>query len=102
MYTPSPIDTSRIEVPKELNNLIERLAENNHETWAKQRIEEGWVYGSTRNDEKKQHPDLIPYDELPDNEKEYDRITARETIKAIISLGFSFRRKNEKDKGSTR
>lgn len=89
MYSPSPINTSKIDIPKELNNLIEKLAENNHELWAQQRIKEGWTYGPKRNDAKKQHPDLVPYNELPESEKEYDRISTRETIKTIISLGFN-------------
>ncbi len=93
MYKPSPIDTSKIDIPEALNDLIEYLAKNNHEIWAQQRIKEGWTYGPQRNDEKKQHPDLLPYDKLPENEKEYDRSSAKETIKAIISLGFNFQKK---------
>jgi len=90
MYHPSPIDTSKIDIPEALNDLIEYLAKNNHEIWAQQRIKEGWTYGPKRDDKKKQHPDLLPYDELPESEKEYDRNSARETIKVIISLGFNF------------
>ena len=92
MYYPSPIDTSKINVPKEINALIEHLAKNNHEIWAQQRIKEGWIYGPKRNDEGKQHPDLIPYDELTESEKDYDRNSARETIKVIISLGFNLQK----------
>ncbi len=93
MYQPSPIDTSKIKLPKELEAIMERLAENNHENWAQQRLKDGWTYGPKRNDERKQHPDLIPYDKLPESEKEYDRNSARETIKAIISLGFNLQKK---------
>lgn len=93
MYRPSPIDTSKIKLPKELDALMERLAENNHENWAQQRLKDGWTYGPKRNDERKQHPDLVPYDQLPESEREYDRNSARETIKAIISLGFNLQKK---------
>ncbi len=89
MYEPKPIDTSNIELPKELNDLIEHLAENNHDTWAKQRIQEGWSFGPKRNDDKKHHPDLVPYNELSESEKEYDRKSAIETIKAVIASGYS-------------
>lgn len=90
MYQPKPIDTSHIELPDELSDLIEKLAENNHDIWAMQRIKEGWTYGPQRDDNKKEHPDLIPYNDLPESEKEYDRNSAMETIKAVIALGYNF------------
>lgn len=88
MYKPQPIDTSDIKLSEDMLSLTEKLAENTHEVWAKGRIAEGWTYGKTRNDELKQTPCLLPYDELPDSEKEYDRNTALETIKLIIKLGY--------------
>ncbi len=93
MYRPSPIDTSKIKLPKELDALMEHLAEHNHDIWAQQRLKDGWTCGPKRNDERKQHPDLVPYDQLPESEREYDRNSARETIKAIISLGFNLQKK---------
>jgi hypothetical protein len=68
--------------------LTERLAEHSHDVWATQRIADGWTYGPKRDDATKQHPDLIPYAELPEPEKEYDRKAAMETLKAIIALGY--------------
>ena len=68
--------------------LREAIAENAHDVWASARIKEGWTYGQVRNDEKKQHPDLIPYSALPDSEKEYDRLMAMDTIKLVKKLGF--------------
>lgn len=87
-YTPSPLDTSDITLPPEIMELAEKLAENTHEVWSQGRINEGWEYGEKRNDRKKKHPDLIPYGQLPDSEKAYDRNTAVETLKLIIKLGF--------------
>jgi hypothetical protein len=87
-YNPDPIDTSNVEIGPWLGELIERLAANNHDNWALQRIADGWCYGPSRNDKKKIHPDLVPYDELPDSEKEYDRRSVIETLKAIIALGY--------------
>lgn len=88
MYKPQPIDTSDIKLSEDMLSLTEKLAENTHDIWAKGRIAEGWTYGKTRNDELKQTPCLLPYDELPDFEKEYDRNTALETLKLIIKLGY--------------
>ena len=88
MYTPKPIDTSRVILPQQLLELTEQIAENVHENWSLGRINEGWVYGEHRDDEKKTHPCLVPYDQLPDSEKEYDRNTALETLKLIVALGY--------------
>lgn len=87
-YNPKPIDTSDVVLSPELLALTEKLAENTHDVWAQGRIEQGWQYGETRNDEKKLHPCLIPYGDLPESEKEYDRNTALETIKLIHKLGY--------------
>lgn len=87
-YTPQPIDTKTVELSPELNELTERLAENVHDVWAQGRIKDGWSYGPIRNDANKTTPCLVPYNELPDSEKEYDRQTAQNTLKAILALGF--------------
>jgi RyR domain len=87
-YQPTPIDTGSVTLPKSLEGLIERLAENSHDVWAAKRRFDGWTYGPARNDEAKKHPCLVPYAELPESEKEYDRRMAEETIKAIITLGY--------------
>jgi hypothetical protein len=87
-YSPRPIDTSKIELADDLSALVEHLAENNHDHWAQQRLDEGWRYGPERNDTLKQHPGLVPYNELPESEKEYDRKTVVEAIKAIMALGY--------------
>ena len=92
MYKPEPIDTSGIVLPEELLNLTEKIAENVHEVWALGRVREGWTYGPVRDDARKQTPCLVPYDELPEEEKEFDRNTAMETIKLIQKLGYNIRK----------
>lgn len=87
-YTPQPIDTSDVKLPKELEKLVEDMSKNVHDVWAETRIAQGWSYGEQRNDEKKLHPCLVPYDDLPDSEKEYDRNTSIGTLKLILKLGF--------------
>ena len=82
------LDTGEIELSPELLKLTEHLAIHVHEVWAANRIAEGWKYGPKRDDERKEHPCLMPYSELPESEKEYDRKTAIETLKAIGLLGF--------------
>ena len=88
MYTPNPIDTSNTKLPDDLLGLIEKIAENVHDVWAAGRIADGWTYGETRDDTKKHHPCLVPYDELSDSERAYDRNTALETLRLIVALGY--------------
>ena len=87
-YIPKPVDTESIQLPEELNSLVEAMAKNVHEVWAESRISQGWTYGPERNDALKHHPCLIPYEELPEVEKAYDRDTAVGTLKLICKLGF--------------
>lgn len=87
-YIPQPFDTKDIELPKELNPLVEQMAKNVHEIWSQTRISQGWTYGSERNDSEKKHPCLVPYEQLPEEEKVYDRNTSLETLKFIIGRGF--------------
>lgn len=88
MYKPNPIDTSKIELPKDLLELTEKIAENVHEVWAQGRTSQGWTYGEVRDDENKTTPCLVPYSQLTEEEKAYDRNTAIETLKLIIALGY--------------
>ena len=87
-YNPNHITTDDIELSEEIMKLSERIAENVHDVWAASRMAEGWSWGKERNDALKQHPCLVPYNELPESEKEYDRKTSIETLKLIQKLGF--------------
>lgn len=87
-YTPQPIDTMDVVLPEKLTPLVEKMAKNVHDVWAESRIREGWICGPARDDKEKTHPCLVPYEELPENEKAYDRDTALGTLKLILKLGF--------------
>ena len=91
-YEPQPIDTSSVSLTPEVLELRELLAENAHDHWALQRMADGWTYGPQRDDDQKRHPCLVPYEELPESEKEYDRNAAIETLKAIRALGYRIER----------
>ncbi len=88
-YTPKPIDTSDIQLPEELTPLLEAMAKNVHEIWAQERMSQGWTYGEKRDDTLKHHPCLVAYEDLPEEEKDYDRNTSVETLKMILKLGFN-------------
>lgn len=94
-YTPHPIDVTDITLSEDILHLSEQIAENVHEVWAAGRLADGWSWGAERNDANKEHPCLVPYDELEEAEKEYDRNTAMQTLKLIQKLGFIIKKKQE-------
>ena len=94
-YTPKPIDLSDVELTEDLNELREAIAENAHEIWAENRQAEGWTYGPQRDDRLKQTPDMVPYSQLPEGEKEYDREMAMKTIKLLKKLGYDLIKREE-------
>lgn len=87
-YIPNLEDTKNIQIPEELKPLVEEMSKNVHEVWSAGRMKDGWTYGEERNDAEKKHPCLVPYEQLSEEEKEYDRNTSVETIKLILKLGF--------------
>ena len=91
-YAPAPLDTSRVALSPAVLELTELLARHAHEVWAGQRLKDGWKYGPRRDDASLEHPCLVPYDRLPESERQYDRNAALETLKAIIALGFRVER----------
>ena len=88
MYIPKPMDTQDVCLPRELEELTELLARNAHEVWARNRVQEGWTWGEVRDDAKKTTPCLVPYEDLPESEKVYDRSTAMQTLKLVLKLGY--------------
>ncbi|MBO7049005.1 MAG: Ryanodine receptor Ryr [Bacteroidaceae bacterium] len=93
-YIPQPVDISDVILPDDITEIAEQIARNVHEVWAKSRIDQGWKYGEQRDDDKKTHPCLVPYDELPESEKDYDRDTCINTIKMMMKLGFRMTRES--------
>lgn len=87
-YSPKPISVEGVELSGDLIELTEAIAENVHDIWARARMDEGWRYGTERNDARKLHPDLVPYSKLTEREKEYDRIMAMQTLRLVKRLGF--------------
>ena len=87
-YHPKLIDLTHVKLSSDFDGLREAIAENAHDTWAMERQSEGWTYGPRRDDDKLETPDMVPYAELPESEKQYDRIMAEDTLKLLIALGY--------------
>ncbi|XP_064408728.1 ryanodine receptor 1 isoform X5 [Latimeria chalumnae] len=86
-FTPCPVDTAGIVLPPHLEKIREKLAENIHELWALTRIEQGWIYGTIRDDNKKLHPCLVEFNRLPEPERNYNLQMSGETLKTLLALG---------------
>ena len=94
-YSPKPIDVSDVVLDADLDELREAIAENAHDIWAAERMQDGWTYGPERNDELKHNPCMVPYSQLPESEKEYDRKMAMQTIKLMKKLGYDIIKREE-------
>ena len=94
-YNPKPIDLSGVELTDDLNELREAIAENAHDVWAVERQAQGWTYGAQRNDDMKQTPCMVPYSQLPESEKTFDRDMAMKTLKLLKKLGYDIVKREE-------
>jgi len=94
-YNPKLLDLAHVALPDFMDELCEAIAENAHDTWAWERQSEGWTYGPERDDENLLTPDMVPYAELPDSERQYDRVMAFDTLRLLIALGYKIE-KNDK------
>ena len=95
MYKPNPICTDGVELSDDILELSELIAKNTHEVWASGRMADGWSFGEERDDVAKHHPCLIPYEELSESEKEYDRVVSREVLRLIVKLGYEIKKTEE-------
>jgi len=92
-WLPAPINTTDIELSDDMKELAERIARNIHEVWGAARKNEGWTWGPQRDDEKLETPNMVPYDELTECERDYDRRTVTETIKTLLYMGYDISKK---------
>lgn len=90
-YHPKFLDLKHVELPNSFDELREAIAENAHDRWALERQSEGWTYGPKRDDSKLETPDMVPYAQLPESEKQYDRIMAEDTLKLMTALGYKIK-----------
>ncbi|XP_055904501.1 ryanodine receptor isoform X12 [Eupeodes corollae] len=88
-YDPNPIDTSVVHLDNDLNSLVQKFSEHYHDAWASRRLEGGWVHGDIRSDSERKHPRLKPYNMLSEYERERYRDPVRESLKALLSIGWT-------------
>ncbi|XP_039761395.1 ryanodine receptor isoform X13 [Pararge aegeria] len=88
-YDPQPINTSSVALNNDLNTIVQKFSEHYHDAWASRKIENGWVYAEGWSDSQKSHPRLKPYNMLNDYEKERYKEPVRESLKALLAIGWS-------------
>jgi ryanodine receptor 2 len=95
-YSPKLVDTSDVFLSEDLKSIVEQLAKNTHENWASVRMRQGWRYGPERSDLLKEHPCLVPFENLLESEKEHDRRIVQEILKTLLKLGFEIHKSKKK------
>ena len=95
-YIASPIDLESVNLPENIIVLREYIAENVHEDWSLQRFKEGWVYGDKTDEDKKVNKDLVPYCELLESEKQYDRDMAYDTLRMLYKMDYVIEKNKDK------
>jgi len=87
-WKPDPLPTASVQLPPDLVDLVEDLARHIHAVWGRERLAQGWRYGPRRDDARKEHPSLVPYEQLAETEKDVDRGTALEALRAAVVQGY--------------
>ena len=87
-YKPAPLDLSAIELNVKMEELVDQLAENTHNVWAKERISQGWTYGLNEDVEKRRSPHLVHYANVDEAIKVANRNTASETVRTLLVYGY--------------
>uniref|UniRef100_A0A4W5N343 Ryanodine receptor 3 n=1 Tax=Hucho hucho TaxID=62062 RepID=A0A4W5N343_9TELE len=88
-YKPTPLELSDVKLTPGQELLVEKLAENAHNVWAKDRIKQGWTYGIQQDVKSKRNPRLVPYSLLDERTKKSNRDSLREAIRTLIGYGYN-------------
>ncbi|XP_042244104.1 ryanodine receptor 3-like isoform X8 [Thunnus thynnus] len=98
-YKPTPLDLSDIKLTPSQELLVDKLAENAHNVWAKDRIKQGWTYGIQQDLKSKRNPRLVPYALLDERTKKSNRDSLREAIRTLIGYGYNIEPSDQEGAG---
>ncbi|XP_056873644.1 ryanodine receptor 3 isoform X3 [Takifugu flavidus] len=87
-YKPAPLDLSDVKLTGGQEVLVDKLAENAHNVWAKDRIKQGWTYGIQQDVKSRRNPRLVPYALLDERTKKSNRDSLREAIRTLVGYGY--------------
>ncbi|KAF4017270.1 hypothetical protein G4228_008671 [Cervus hanglu yarkandensis] len=88
-YKPAPLDLSDVKLLPPQEILVDKLAENAHNVWAKDRIKQGWTYGIQQDLKNKRNPRLVPYSLLDERTKKSNRDSLREAVRTFVGYGYN-------------
>ncbi|XP_074985826.1 ryanodine receptor 3 isoform X13 [Caretta caretta] len=88
-YKPAPLDLSEVKLLPSQEVLVDKLAENAHNVWAKDRIKQGWTYGIQQDLKNKRNPRLVPYALLDERTKKSNRDSLREAVRTFAGYGYN-------------
>ncbi|XP_029984596.1 ryanodine receptor 3 [Sphaeramia orbicularis] len=87
-YKPAPLELSDVKLNAGQEVLVDKLAENAHNVWAKDRIKQGWTYGIQQDLKSRRNPRLVPYALLDERTKKSNRDSLREAIRTLVGYGY--------------
>eukprot|EP00002_Diphylleia_rotans_P030318 TRINITY_DN621_c0_g3_i1.p1 TRINITY_DN621_c0_g3~~TRINITY_DN621_c0_g3_i1.p1 ORF type:complete len:392 (-),score=109.13 TRINITY_DN621_c0_g3_i1:148-1323(-) len=87
-YNPKSINTSDIDLSR-FASMADEMAEYIHDVWTKSKLDDGWRFAPVRDNQQKHHHNMVPYNELKQDDKNYDIKMAEKTIKLILYFGYN-------------
>ncbi|KAI3364879.1 hypothetical protein L3Q82_001062 [Scortum barcoo] len=88
-YKPAPLDLSHIKLTSTQEAMVDKLAENAHNVWARDRIRQGWTYGIQQDVKNRRNPRLVPYTLLDERTKKSNKDSLREAVRTLLGYGYN-------------
>uniref|UniRef100_A0A8C3VA48 Ryanodine receptor 1 n=1 Tax=Catharus ustulatus TaxID=91951 RepID=A0A8C3VA48_CATUS len=88
-YKPAPLDLSHVRLTPAQLTLVDRLAENGHNVWARDRVQQGWTYSTTQDIKNKRNPRLVPYNLLDEGTKATNRESLCQAVRTLLGYGYN-------------
>nr|XP_042717007.1 LOW QUALITY PROTEIN: ryanodine receptor 1 [Chrysemys picta bellii] len=88
-YKPAPLDLAHVKLTPAQNTLVDKLAENGHNVWARDRVSQGWTYSIVQDIKNKRNPRLVPYNLLDERTKKTNRNSLCEAVRTLIGYGYN-------------
>ncbi|KAI4894480.1 hypothetical protein NFI96_026241 [Prochilodus magdalenae] len=98
-YKPAPLDLNHVKLTPNQNTLVERLAENGHNVWARDRVRQGWTYSIVQDIVNKRNPRLVPYNLLDEKTKKTNRDTVCAAVRTLIGYGYNIEPPDQESSG---
>ncbi|KAM9224986.1 ryanodine receptor 1 isoform 1-T1 [Dugong dugon] len=88
-YKPAPLDLSHVRLTPAQTTLVDRLAENGHNVWARDRVAQGWSYSAVQDIPSRRNPRLVPYRLLDEATKRSNRDSLCQAVRTLLGYGYN-------------